>query len=387
MASAALFAPQFLLNALPISLQRSRAGKVLVVIQLSGGNDGLNTVVPYRNDVYYQLRPTLALPKNEVLPVGDELGFHPALAPLRGLYDNGQMSVINGVGYPNPDRSHFRSMDIWHTASGSDEYLSTGWIGRYLDSECAGCASPHWAVEADDSLSLAMKGAHRGGFAMRDAKQLQRTTQNRFLEAVGSQGEHYHPEENVAYLYKTMVTTQQTAGYLVSQTKAHRSAVSYPATGLGRSLEQIARLLTADTDTRVYYASMGGFDTHAQQQGRQERLLGQYAEAVKAFTDDLRANALLDDVLILTFSEFGRRVQQNGSGGTDHGTANNVFAIGGQLKTPGFYNPGPNLMNLDEGDLKYEIDFRRIYASVLDRWLEADSRIVLGEAFTGVEIV
>lgn len=386
LASTALLVPQFLLDFRAQRLYRSRTGKVLVVIQLSGGNDGLNTIVPYRNDRYYQQRPNLAIPASEVLPVADELGLHPALAPLRELYDQGELSIVNNVGYPNPDRSHFRSTDIWHTASSSSEYWETGWLGRYLDSDCPGTKDVHHALEIDDSVSLAMKGASRSGFAFSDARRLQRTTQNRFLETIG-QHDHDQAEENVAYLYKTMVNTQQTADYLIQQTRQHQSRGAYPGNELGRSLRQIAQLITADTDTKVYYTSVGGFDTHAQQQGRQERLLSQYAEAVRAFVDDLRANNLLDDVLILTFSEFGRRVAQNGSGGTDHGTANNLFLMGGGLQKPGFYNSGPDLINLDQGDLKYQIDFRQIYATILDNWLKADSSLILGDRFEGLHFV
>lgn len=383
--STAALLPGFLRAYAPRRLYRSRAEKILVVVQLSGGNDGLNTVVPYQNDLYYQNRPSLAIPKSKVLTVSDELGFHPALSGLQSLYEDGFMGIVNNVGYPNPDRSHFRSMDIWHTASGSDEYLSTGWLGRYLDQYCVGCEQSHTALEVDDALSLALKGKKRNGFAMSSPARLKKMADNRYLKLIADHP-HEH-EENVAYLYKTLIETQASADYLANQAKVHRSRVDYPATEFGRDLKQIAELITADTDTHIYYVSLTGFDTHAAQGRRQERLLQQYGDGMKAFLEDLRQNKLLNDTLVLTFSEFGRRVKQNASGGTDHGTANNIFLMGGNLRKPGFFNDGPDLSNLDGGDLKYQIDFREIYASILNKWLHADAPKVLNGQFKGLPLI
>ncbi len=386
-ASTALMVPNFLQGFQSKSIEKSRSGKVLVVIQLSGGNDGLNTIVPFNNDIYYQSRPTLAIPKQDVLPISDELGLNPAMEAMRSLYDDGLLSIVNNVGYPNPDRSHFRSMDIWHTASESTEYLSTGWLGRYLDNHCSGCDQPYHAIEVDDSLSLALKGARRNGFAVSDPRRLKKTTDNKFLQFVGSRFDERQADENVAYLYKTMIDTQSSADYLFEQSRVHQSKVEYPRTPFGRDLKLIAELMTADTDTRVYYAGLTGFDTHANQKFQQPRLLQQYAEGVQAFVSDLKKNNLLDDTLIMTFSEFGRRVKQNASNGTDHGTANNLFLMGGKLKNPGFFNGGPNLNDLDQGDLIYDIDFRRIYASLLNNWLDSDATAVLGKGFHGLSLI
>lgn len=385
LASTSLMVPQFLAGFQRKKIFGSRSGKILVVIQLSGGNDGLNTVVPFHNDIYYRSRPSLAVKREEVLKVGENMGFNPAMQSLQELYDEGLLSIINSVGYPNPDRSHFRSMDIWQTASESNEYLSTGWLGRYLDSNCAGCSSPYHALEVDDSLSLAMKGATHGGFAMSDPARLKRQTENRFLKAFARK--QHSSEENVAYLYKTMIDTQSSAACLYEQSQLYSSTMEYPKTPFGKDLQQIAELITADTDTKIYYASLTGFDTHANQKNQQERLLRQYAQGVNVFAKDLKKNGLLKDVLVMTFSEFGRRVQQNASNGTDHGTANNVFLMGGNLKKPGFYNAAPNLSTLDAGDLVYEVDFRRIYASILEDWLEAESPAILGKPFEKLPIV
>jgi uncharacterized protein (DUF1501 family) len=318
------------------------------------------------------------------LGISDELGFHPSLAPLRDLYNNGELSIINSVGYPNPDRSHFRSMDIWQTASASNEYLSTGWLGRYLDSECEGYPVYH-ALEVDEGLSLALKGAHRSGFAMDNPNRIKQAANYHYLKRARQQTQA--SEENISYLYKTLTDTQESADYLFEQSKVHKSKITYPNTKLAKDLKQIAELITADTATQIYYVSLGGFDTHAAQKGKQQRLLKQYAEAVKAFTDDLKSNDLFDDAVIMTFSEFGRRVKQNAGGGTDHGTANNVFMMGGKLKKAGFYNAAPNLSNLQNDDLIYEIDFRRIYVDLLGNWLEADADKVLKGQFKGLKLV
>ena len=375
LASTSLMVPAFLKGYNGNGILKNRTGKNLVIVQLSGGNDGLNTIIPFQNDIYYKNRPTLGIQQNKVLKLNDELGFNPAMEALRSVFDDGKMCILNSVGYPNPDRSHFRSMDIWHTASHSNEYLQTGWIGRYLDNKCQGCEKPYHALEVDDSLSLAMKGIQQSGFAMSDPKALKKTTDNRFLRAA-AEHEH-HQEDNVAYLYKTMINTQSSADYLYDQSKIHQSKISYPATAFAKDLRQIAELITADTDTKIYYVSLSGFDTHAFQKNAQEKLLQKYAEAMAAFIKDLKQNELLDDTLIMTFSEFGRRVKQNASNGTDHGTANNLYLMGGNLQKAGFYNAGPNLSDLDKGDLKYEIDFRKIYATILEDWLDADASSIL----------
>ena len=383
-ASTSVMLPQFL-KGVNAQIASSRQGKNLVVIQFSGGNDGLNTIIPYQNDLYYKNRPSLGIKANEVLKVSDSLGFNPAMESLRSLYDEGLMSIINSVGYPNPDRSHFRSMDIWHTASDSDEYLSTGWLGRYLDSNCSGCQSPHHALEVDDTLSLSLKGIEKSGFAMSNPNQLKRISDNKFLKSITHHHEHEH-EENVEYLYKTLTDTQASANYLYQKSKTHKTKVRYPKGAFGNDLKQIAELMTADADIKIYYANLGGFDTHVGQKNKQTRLLKTYSDAMNAFIKDLKNNGLLEDTLIMTFSEFGRRVQQNASGGTDHGTANNVFLMGGNLKKKGFYNSAPDLKKLDKGDLIYQMDFRKIYATILEDWLDASPTKILGKRFEKIII-
>jgi len=385
LASTSCLIPAFLQGYDGKRLLGSRSGRNLVVVQLSGGNDGLNTVIPFRDDLYYKNRPSLAIKAPSVLKLSDTLGFNPAMEALRAVFDKGEMCILNSVGYPNPDRSHFRSMDIWQTGSSSEEYLQTGWLGRYLDNHCKGCDEAYHALEVDDSLSLAMKGLERSGFAMSDPRALKKATDNRFLQAVAKEANQEH--DNVAYLYKTMINTQASADYLYDQSKVYQSKTAYPANAFGKDLKQISELITADTDTRIYYVSLSGFDTHAGQKNRQERLLKTYADAMAAFVKDLKQNNLLDDTLIMTFSEFGRRVKQNASNGTDHGTANNLFLIGGRLKKAGFYNAAPDLSDLDRGDLKYQIDFRNVYANILEDWLEADASKILNGQFDLLKLI
>ncbi len=386
LASSAMMVPNFLRASGIGNVYSDNIGKKLVVIQLSGGNDGLNTIVPFEDDLYYNARPKLGIAKNKVIKLNNYLGFNPSMKPLESIFKNGEMSVINSVGYPNPNRSHFRSMDIWETGSESHEYLNTGWLGRFLDHECNGCA-PYYALDVNDDLNIALKGQNKNGFVMGDTRQLQNIINNNFLKQL-TQGHHEeHEHENVEYLYKTMIDTQSSANYLFEKSKVHQSKINYPRNKFGKDLKQISELMTAKADIKIYYASLGGFDTHVGQKGRQDNLLKIYAESMDVFIRDLKNNKLFDDTLIMTFSEFGRRVKQNASNGTDHGTANNLFLVGGKLKKSGFYNKAPNLSDLDNGDLKYKIDFRQIYSEVINQWLDGNAESILGQKFGKLGIV
>ncbi len=354
--------------------------KVMVILQLSGGNDGLNMVIPFRNDIYYRERPRLGIEKTKALSLTDEVGLHPTLIGLKELYDDGSLGILNNVGYPNPDRSHFRSMDIWQTGSGSGEYITTGWVGRYLDAQCHGCDKPTYALEIDDVLSLALKGENAKAIAMKDPQRLFGTSNEKFFKDVLK--DHANSgEETVDYLYKTMSETLSSANYIFQQSRAHPSTTEYPKTELGNGLKTIASLIFSDINTKVYYISLGSFDTHVNQENQQQRLFTELSDAVKAFSKDLKVNNRFNDVLMFTFSEFGRRVSQNASGGTDHGTANNMFLIGGALKQKGIINAMPDLNDLSEGDLKYKIDFKTVYATVLKNWLDADDTAILGKKY------
>jgi uncharacterized protein (DUF1501 family) len=338
-----------------------------------------------RNDIYYRERPKLGIAKDKALIVTDEVGLNPALEVFKGLYDEGSLSILNNVGYPNPDRSHFRSMDIWHSASASNEYVNTGWVGRYLDAQCKGCDKPTQAMELDDVLSLALKGEQSKGLAFKDPAKLYNTSNGKYFKDINAG--HQQGEETIDYLYKTMSETISSADYIFQQSKTHPTSETYPATNLGKDLKTIASLIFSDINTKVYYVSLGSFDTHVNQEGQQKRLFTELNDAVKAFTNDLKKNNRFEDVLMMTFSEFGRRVTQNASGGTDHGTANNMFFISGGLKQKGVLNAMPDLADLNEGDLKHKVDFKNVYATVLNKWLAADDKMILGHKFEHLDFI
>ena len=388
LASASLMMPKFL-KAFTNTPQHlvPKGNKVLVVLQLSGGNDGLNTVIPYRNDLYYKNRPNLAINKTEAIGLTDDIGLHPELAALANLYQEGNMSILNNMGYPNPDRSHFRSMDIWHTAANSNEYLTTGWLGRYLDAQCKGCDKPTQALELDDILSLSMKGELDKAIAFKDANRLYNTSQAKYFKALDAAHHQEHAEAPVDYLYKTMTETISSADYIFKQSKLCPAKGDYPKGDLGNSFRTIASLILSDINTKVYYVSLGSFDTHVGQQDKQKRWFKDMNAAIEAFTKDMKTNNRFDDVLLMTFSEFGRRVAANASGGTDHGTANNMFMIGGGLKQKGILNTMPDLSDLQDGDLKYTTDFKNVYATVLQNWLGADYKTILGKEYELMKFV
>jgi uncharacterized protein (DUF1501 family) len=386
LASSLLFVPRFLhaLDRQGLASLRDAAGRRLVVVQLGGGNDGLNTIIPYQNDLYYQARPTLAIrPQSGILTLDQELGLHPAMTRLKSLYDQGQMGIFNSVGYPNPDRSHFRSMDIWQSGSAADQYVTTGWLGRYLDSSCPGCQLPYNGLEVDDTLSLAMKGAGRKGLALKNPEKFRQVTQNRLLSQVSKETGPAGGSE-LDYLYKTLAETASSADYLYQTSKVYKSAIAYPNTEFGKNLKTTAELINSGIESRVFYLSLAGFDTHVRQQEQQGKLLGDLSDGLGAFAEDLEKSGEFKNTLVLVFSEFGRRVGQNASNGTDHGTANNVLLLGGGLRKAGILNAAPDLQNLDQGDLQHQLDFRSLYATVLHDWLGADDQAILGSRFSRI---
>jgi uncharacterized protein (DUF1501 family) len=378
LATASLMLPKFL-KAFDGKAMVPPGNKVLVVLQFSGGNDGLNTVIPVRNDIYYRSRPKLGIEKDKALLLTDEAGINPALPVFKELFDEGSLGIMNSVGYPNPDRSHFRSMDIWQSGSDSDKYIYTGWLGRYLDAQCSGCGKPTQALEVDDILSLALKGENNKGLAVKDPKRLYNTSNEKYFKEINAA--HEKGEETVDYLYKTLSETLSSADYIFQQSKLHPSSQIYPSTETGKNLKTISSLIMSDINTKVYYLSLGSFDTHINQENQQKRLFTELNDAITAFVKDLKYNKRFQDVMVMTFSEFGRRVAQNASGGTDHGTANNMFFISGGLNQKGLINAMPDLNDLNEGDLKHAVDFKNIYATVLNKWLGADDKEILGKQY------
>ncbi|MDR6514226.1 DUF1501 domain-containing protein [Chryseobacterium camelliae] len=372
LATASFMMPNFL-KAMTLDNALEAGDKILVVLQFTGGNDGLNTIIPVRNDIYFRDRKNIAI--GNALALNDEAGIHPSLSYFKELYDDGELSVLNNVGYPDPDKSHFRSMDIWQSASKSNEYLDTGWLGRYLDEECYRCERPTQALEVDDMLSLALKGENNKAFAFKDPKRLYQTSQEKYFKSLY---DHHHDDETVSYLYQTLGSTINNAGYIFKESQTKKTDQTYPGSQLGKDFKTVASLIKSDINTRVYYLSVGSFDTHVNQNDRQQKLFDDINASVQSFVKDMKSNGLFDKIMLMTFSEFGRRVAQNASNGTDHGTANQMFFISGGLKKKGLLNPLPDLQKLNEGDLIYSEDFRKVYATILKKWLRADSSKVLG---------
>lgn len=387
MATASMMLPKFVKALYKNKNLQQLNNKSVVVLQLSGGNDGLNTVIPFRNDIYHKSRPVIGIKQNGINVLTDEVALHPALKDFKAIFDDGSLAILNNVGYPEPDRSHFRSMDIWQSASASNEIWQTGWLGRYLDEVCEDCKMPVQAVEVDDVLSLALKGNKYKGLAVKNPAQLYNNSHEKYYSTLLNAHESEHAHSTADYLYKTMAETLSSADYLFKESKAGRSTGAYPKTQLGNNLKTIASLILSDSSTKVYYVSLGSFDTHVNQQERQNALFKQMNDAVNAFVKDLKTNNKFGDVLLFTFSEFGRRVAQNASNGTDHGTANNMFLISGALKQKGLINAMPDLTKLDNGDLIYQVDFKQVYATVLQKWLAADDASILGHHYDHLNFI
>ncbi len=366
-------------------------GPILVVVQMGGGNDGLNTIVPFSHDEYYRARPKLAVPQQSVLRVNGELGLHPGLKPLKALFDDGRMAVVQGVGYPNPNRSHFRSMEIWHTADPNGNGPRTGWLGRLFDSECPTCGPTTGVAMLGAEMPLAMQGAS-GRAVVLDSPQGfgYQPVPGAGAQEVEAFRQLMQPvpgeEPMVDFLTHTAMDAI-VAGDEIRKVAGHLSdSGTYPRDPFSLKLRLVSELISAGAPTRVYYVGLGGFDTHAAQEGRHDRLLEQLGQGLDAFVKDLTQKGLLDRVLVMTFSEFGRRVAENASGGTDHGAAAPMLLIGSAVK-PGIHGQHPSLTDLDQGDLKFHMDFRSVYATVLEQWMGVASPPILGDRFAAVEIL
>lgn len=364
--------------------------RILVVVQLSGGNDGLNTIIPYNNDAYYRYRPTLAIPRNQQIRIDDRLAVHQALRPLQSVFDEGEFTWIQGVGYPNPNRSHFRSMEIWHTASGADEEVRTGWIGRFFDNTCKG-AQPPGAVTIGREMPQAMQtgDGHPMGIVLDRPEHFAwanpgRTTthRRRQRELLNFLNESFPGPsgEAIDYLQRTALQAIESTDLIAASDRTYRSNVEYPNNRFGHDLQLIAKLIAGGVGGRVFYASIGGFDTHADQAGMHNRLLTEVSGGLAAFRSDLIRQRQWERVAVLGFSEFGRRVDENGSKGTDHGAAGPMFVMGKGFRG-GLLGDHPSLDDLGNSDLKFNIDFRSVYATVLERWMGAPHHRVLGRSF------
>jgi len=396
-------------------IDTGRDSNILVILQMAGGNDGLNTVVPYNNDHYHRARPKIGLPEKRILKLNDEIALHESLAGFKDLHDAGELSIVQGVGYPNPNRSHFVSTDIWQTAADSDKIESSGWLGRYFDNTCSGC-DPTVAVNIGRQMPRAFQAKHPVGvslespqsyrFISREKGRTGEMTEESYRKLNEPDSEMVENPENAGgtigaihgsvqapgsaldFLERTALDAQVSSDKIRAIASRVENQSTYPSSQLGNSLKLVAKLIGGGLATRVFYVSQGGYDTHTNQSGTHERLLKDLGDSVKSFVTDLKAQRNLPRVLLMTFSEFGRRVAENASGGTDHGAAAPMFVIGDKVKA-GLFGKYPSLAPSDlfQGDLKFNVDFRSVYAGVLENWLKTKSAPILGRQFSPLQIV
>jgi uncharacterized protein (DUF1501 family) len=362
--------------------EAERDRRVLVVIQLDGGNDGLNTVVPYKDENYAKLRPKLHLTEERFVKLNDELALHISLKPFAELFEAGQLSIVQGVGYPNPNRSHFESMSIWHSAElGEAKQGQYGWLGRALDAHAQQAAGPHAVYASSNSVPVALWGRRSATAVIRSPEELRLDAPLGLLHAAASVSDEGSP------LAQSLATCCEDAFRTCEKLSPVLAAAPGDGTpgSLGVSLKTIAALIKADSPARVYYASQGGYDTHSAQRYEHAGLLRTLGRELQAFLADLKASGLDDRVAVLVFSEFGRRAAENGSEGTDHGAAAPLFLAGANL-AQALHGPAPNLGDLEDGDVRMAIDFRRVYATLLDGWLEIPSTAVLGDTYEPLDL-
>jgi len=365
----------------------ARADRVLVVVQLSGGNDGLNTVIPHRNELYRKARPKLGVPSSDVIEIADGLGLHPSLKSLEGILSDGRMSIVQGVGYDSPNRSHFESMDIWQSCRHKKDRAPSGWIGRWIsENEKTERPDSLGVHVGSESLPLAFleRGVQVPSVASLEQMRLKAKLDRDSPTEIGEESSSMKAEAGVAAsvddadpgllsFVETSTSAAIAASMRLESTLAHtETPAGFPASRIGEKLQVISRLILAGVATQIYYVTLDGFDTHANQPAAHEALLRQWSEAVAAFTARMKEAGQQDRVLVMTFSEFGRRVAENASLGTDHGAAAPMFFAGPELPNL-LVGDHPSLSDLDDGDLKFGIDFRAVYAAVIEDWLGTSS--------------
>jgi uncharacterized protein (DUF1501 family) len=362
--SGALIVPNFLYALKNQSFNIN--SECLIFIQLNGGNDGLNTYIPYDDPLYKTFRPNISFSKDEVINKSNGMGFHPILKGLSNIQQTGDLSVIQNVGYPDPNRSHFRSQEIWQTASSSQEYLNNGWLGRFLDLQCHD-HEPTAGINLDTIDNLSLKGNEPNFITVKNL--------NRF-KIHDAEVESLEPSGNpqLDFARKISYSLIEGAEEIQNALKRSKSEMAYPKSELSSKMEWIARLMKGNLNSKVYYTSLNGFDTHNNQLGVHKNKLKELDEALVVFYKDLKQAQLMDHATVIIFSEFGRRVKDNGSG-TDHGTAAPMFIIGGGNRGK-VIGGNPDLTNLDNGDLIYKIDFRRVYATLLAEKMKFDPKTI-----------
>jgi uncharacterized protein (DUF1501 family) len=360
------------------------------MVNLAGGNDGLNCVVPHGDAQYYRVRPALAIARGDVLAINADIGLNPGMRSLKTLYDKGMVAIVHGVGYPNPDHSHFRSTEIWQTAA-PDRYEHTGWLGRYFDEASLSRDNLFKGVAVSKVLPELMVSDRTDIPAIPALEQYtlaadRNAVAGRAFSAEARDRRLPFDSPYLAHVMEIEGNAQRSSEELPRLVAGYVAKASYPATPLGRSLALAAQIVGSNLGTKAIYVEHGSFDTHVSQVATQNRLLAQFSDAVGAFYEDLAAHGNERRVLTLTFSEFGRRIEENGSRGTDHGEASPLFLIGGGVKG-GLYGTLPDLSSTNMGNLRYTIDFRSVYATVLERWLGRPSTTVLGGAFQKLPVL
>jgi uncharacterized protein (DUF1501 family) len=372
--------------------REDRGDKILVVLQLSGGNDGLNTIVPYRDHDYRRARPTLGISAADVLKLSDELGLHPAMSGFSKLFDAGKLAVLQGIGYPHPNRSHFESMDIWHTCRRKSEHRESGWLGRFLDagSTPGGDAPAIHLGDEPQPLALAAERIRVPSIRSLERFRLQEGRAKELAATISNLASAERPgEQDLISFVQSSTTSALEASRRVDQAMGnYKPAVSYPVSRLAEKLKVIAQLIDSGLRTRIYYVALDGFDTHSQQPEAHAGLLQELSAAIAAFVSDTAAHGHGRRVLVMGFSEFGRRVAENASSGTDHGAAGPMFLAGERVQ-PGLIGRHPSIAppELTDGDLRHHTDFRQIYASVLEQWFEWESEPILGGRYQLLDLI
>ena len=372
----------------------TRKDPILIVLQLTGGNDYLNTIIPYNDSLYYDNRQGVGIPQEQVLPINGQVGYNPAMGPIKKLYDQGKVAVINGIGYPNPNRSHFRSMDIWHTCE-PDKIGTEGWLGRATRDLDPRAENVLTAVNFGRGLprALALSGVPVASVAVLETYGVLTgiTGEQQRAEALDLFARMYAPVTGTGavmdYLGQTGLDALKGADILKTAPAKYQSTVEYANSSIGQKMQGIAKVLLADLGTRIFYTEHSGFDTHADQRPQQQKLWTDVSQAITDFYADIKEHDFADNVLIFVFTEFGRRVKDNGSG-SDHGSGGVAFAIGDPVKG-GVYGEYPSLKDEDllDGDLHFNVDFRGVHATIAEKWLGLDAAPVVGGRFEQLDFV
>ena len=376
------FIPAFLSQTAHGSAAR-KDDRILVVIQLNGGNDGLNTVIPFADENYGKYRDKLRIDKKEIIKLNDSLGLHPGMKAAGELFDDNQLAIIPGVGYPNPNRSHFRSMAIWHSARLQPaDHTGQGWLGRACDQQKKpGNAIPDAVFVGDSAIPAAIIGRRTNSIALNNEEELM------LASKFAAPGKPVSGDDLQSFVQSTVHSSYAAAKRFAASTKNRSSDKGdYPNYRLARKLRLISRIIRLNSGTRIFYVSQPGYDTHSMQKNSHKRLLAEFSRSLKAFLVDMKKAGLSDRIMVMGFSEFGRRVKENASVGTDHGTSGPVF-IAGENVNAGVLSKYPSLEDLEDGDLKSTIDFRSIYSSLLTDWLNIDATVPLGGEFKSLKVV